>query len=261
MSHKDCSPQIEDGYVRIANELFEALSNTRLPGRQWQIVLTIIRMTYGYNRKTWNTSNIELSSILNMHRQHTHADLKELAAKNMILVTENGDESGITIGIQKHYLKWDCNRKRLPSPKTVTSVTENGDKPSPKTVTVPYKTKDNSKDTLVHFPDVKKSTNGNVPYDDIVNAWNEILGDTLPKVNPKLITDTRRKLIAARWHQSEKTQSIEWWREFFQVNIADSEFLMGRAPPAKGRTNPFRAKFDWVFELGNFVKIVEGNYE
>lgn len=259
--NQECNPQVEDGYVRIANELFEALSRARLPGRQWQIVLTVIRMTYGFNRKTWTTTNIELSQMLDMHRQHTHADIDELCGKNVLLVTENGDGKSITLGIEKHYSQWRCNRNRLPSPKTVTSVTENGYEPSPKSVTaILLKTKDNSKDKVVHLPAAKKEQDSKVPFNEIAQAWNDILGDTLPTVNPALLTDKRKAPIAARWHTSENTRSVEWWREFFTTRIATSDFLMGRSRAQPGRA-PWRAKFDWVFKLDNFVKIMEDQYE
>lgn len=40
--------QVEDGYTRIANELMDALARTPLPGRYMQILMFIIRWTYGY---------------------------------------------------------------------------------------------------------------------------------------------------------------------------------------------------------------------
>jgi phage replication O-like protein O len=261
MMAQECDPQLENGYVRIANELFEAMAATRLPGRQWQIVMTIIRMTYGYNRKVWCTSNRELCDITGMKRQHMHADVHELAEKNIITVTENGDKYGIKVGIQKNYEKWKCNLNRLLSPKTVTTVTENGDKASPKSVTHPLKTKDTNKDKgmVIPLPSQKPQID-TVPYDDIVSAWNEAVGDVLPEVNKKLLTEKRRIVIRARWFTSEKTQSATWWREFFGDTVAGSAFLMGRSPPCAGR-KPFKATFDWVMKLDNFVKIVEGNYE
>ncbi len=45
------SPQLEDGYTRIANEIMEALAKTRIPGEAMQILLVILRKTYGYNKK------------------------------------------------------------------------------------------------------------------------------------------------------------------------------------------------------------------
>lgn len=247
----DASPQVEDGYTRIANELLDALSRVRLPGRQWQVVCKVIRMTYGFNRKSWETSNIELSKILNMHRQHVCTDLKELVAANLLFVTENGYERKITIGIQKNYKKWSCNRKRLPLPKTVTSVTENGYESLPKTVTVPLKTnKDNSKDTPLPLA---ASKNGNIPYDEIKNMWNRIMEETeLSTIDG--LSETRKKHLKARWNYSDKTKSVDWWEKYFKF-ITESDFLMGRTTGRK-----WKASFDWVINESNFMKIKEGTY-
>lgn len=42
---------LEKGYTRIANELLEELSLLGLSGREFRILLTIIRKTYGYQKK------------------------------------------------------------------------------------------------------------------------------------------------------------------------------------------------------------------
>ena len=88
-----------------------------------------------------------------------------------------------------------------------------------------------------------------VPYQVIVDLFNEMLPE-LPSV--KVITDTRKKHLKARWHSSDKTQTPDWWKEFF-VYIRESDFLMGRKAD-------FRASFDWIINSTNFVKIIEGNY-
>ena len=43
------SPQVENGFTRIANELFEALARTRIPGEARQVLDLIFRKTYGIN--------------------------------------------------------------------------------------------------------------------------------------------------------------------------------------------------------------------
>ena len=88
------------------------------------------------------------------------------------------------------------------------------------------------------------------PYESIVELFNEMLPD-LPHVD--LITEERKKTIKARWRTSAKTQSLEWWQEFFS-HVERSDFLMGRAKES------FRANFDWITKKSNFVKIIEGNY-
>ena len=44
-------PQLENGYTKIANELLEAIAAIRIPGEAMQVLLVIIRKTYGYCKK------------------------------------------------------------------------------------------------------------------------------------------------------------------------------------------------------------------
>ena len=43
------SPQTENGYVKIATELHDALCKTRISGEARQMLDVIIRKTYGYD--------------------------------------------------------------------------------------------------------------------------------------------------------------------------------------------------------------------
>ena len=56
-------PQLEDGYVRIANELLEAIIRAPLSKRELMIVLAVVRKTYGYGKKT---DDISLSQLAQM---------------------------------------------------------------------------------------------------------------------------------------------------------------------------------------------------
>ena len=48
------SPQIEDGYTKIANELLEAISKVNLSSYEFRVIMAIIRKTYGFNKKSDN---------------------------------------------------------------------------------------------------------------------------------------------------------------------------------------------------------------
>ena len=45
------NPQKEEGYTAIANDLFEAVYRFNFTLRELKVLLSIIRRTYGYNRK------------------------------------------------------------------------------------------------------------------------------------------------------------------------------------------------------------------
>lgn len=95
-----------------------------------------------------------------------------------------------------------------------------------------------------------KKTHIECPYESITGLFNNMLPD-LPQV--RLVTDERKRVINTRWNTSDKTQSLDWWKEFFSL-VGSSDFLMGRAKDS------FKASFDWIMKESNFVKIIEGNY-
>ena len=51
------SPQKENGYTTIANELLEAIYGRKFSASQIKILLIILRFTYGFNRKFARLSN------------------------------------------------------------------------------------------------------------------------------------------------------------------------------------------------------------
>lgn len=115
----------------------------------------------------------------------------------------------------------------------------------------------------VKEPSIEPSPDGNrvprspsCPVQDIVDLFNRLLTPTLPAV--VLVSEARKKQIRSRWNQSDVHQSLEFWTEYF-ATVAQSDFLMGRAAGKHGGA-PFRASFDWLIAPGNFVKVVEGNY-
>lgn len=134
------SPQIENGYTKIANELLDALCAVSLSGHEWNVVNAIIRKTYGYNKKEDWVTNTQIMKLTGQTQQKVSQAKRKLVEKN--IVTENGNK----ISLNKDYEKW------VELPKTVTRVTENGNKQLPKTVNtkdnIKTITKDISKETL-----------------------------------------------------------------------------------------------------------------
>lgn len=94
------SPQCEDGYTRIANELLEAMCALRLNGQQWRVLMTIIRKTYGWNQKEDWISGSQIAQMTGLHRPHVCRALKALLAARVIL------RDGRRVGVQKDYTAW-----------------------------------------------------------------------------------------------------------------------------------------------------------
>ena len=109
------TPQIEDGYTRIANEILEQLYKINLTSYQIRIILFIFRKTYGYNKKEDWISVSQIVEGTGIKQSHVSRTKKELLLKNMIYTP-----TGIKIAFQKNWRLWKLNipnevyRKNIP---------------------------------------------------------------------------------------------------------------------------------------------------
>lgn len=109
------SPQLEDGYTRIANELFEALLRADLSKRHLLVVLAIMRQTYGFNRIMDRISGSQIAELTGVRRNHCNVAVMQLIELRIV------KREGRQIGIQKDYDQW-C----LASPKSGLKQSQNG---------------------------------------------------------------------------------------------------------------------------------------
>lgn len=93
-------PQVEDGFTRIANELFEALLSADLSKREMKIVWYVVRMTYGFRRKLVELRNGDITKATGICKQNIGPTIAALVESNVLV------RQGSEIGIQKDYLKW-----------------------------------------------------------------------------------------------------------------------------------------------------------
>lgn len=98
------SPQLDDGFTRIANELFDAILGARFTARQISVVMAIIRKTYGYNKKEDDMSASQIGALCAMNRTHVTETLNQLARMNVIC--KRPGVHGSVLSIQKNYSKW-----------------------------------------------------------------------------------------------------------------------------------------------------------
>ncbi|WP_299262929.1 replication protein [uncultured Psychrosphaera sp.] len=160
---------VEEGYVQIANTMVEHLAQLDMSGRMIRVAIAIIRKTYGYNKKKDRITASQLAEVMKYEGAHTHlsSDVKKLIKHGVIL----GERTGSYIGPNPILSDWKTSKKEPKTvtlqpdrnqsptkPKTVTPLTENGQKKEPKTVNTKDKkdnfTKDNIKKTVEALPEV-----------------------------------------------------------------------------------------------------------
>lgn len=105
------TPQKENGYTAIANEIMEALANYRIPGEQMQCLLVILRKTYGYNKKWDMISNSQFVKHTGLKKSSVCRAIKELVEKN--LVYKNANNYIPSYCFNKNYDRWKVLAKKL----------------------------------------------------------------------------------------------------------------------------------------------------
>ena len=103
--HRKPGPQLEDGYIRIANELFDAILEKLASYRHTKVVLAILRKTYGYQKKEDDITISQLAEMTGIHRNNVGAALKELEQMRVINPVRAGSH-GLMIGINKRHAEW-----------------------------------------------------------------------------------------------------------------------------------------------------------
>ncbi len=119
------TPQLEQGYSKIANEILEKLCYVKLSSYQTRIVFCIIRKTYGYHKKEDWISNSQFVLMTGLRASHVSRSVSELLRMN--LVTKRGNK----IAFQKDWRLW----KELPNGVRRHDVTKRGNLELPNGVT------------------------------------------------------------------------------------------------------------------------------
>ena len=120
-------PQLEDGYTRIANEILEAIYQTKFNATQLKIILLIIRYTYGFNRKSHDISLSFIEKATGISKRYVSSELNQLIENRVVIVYENHTNTqSRRIGLNKNYTEWGI-RSNLPQLKNPSTVEEKQD--------------------------------------------------------------------------------------------------------------------------------------
>lgn len=169
------SPQVENGYIKIANELFDAFCKIRISGETRQVLDVIIRKTYGFNKTKDVISYSQFSEFTGMSRQSCIKATRKLVEMNLVSVTNNGNSK--LYQINKDFDTW----KPLPKKVTITNngnrgITNNGNGELPimviKVLPKMLHTKDNKdtfKDSVKYMANILTVLFPN--YSDLQEIW------------------------------------------------------------------------------------------
>jgi len=101
------SPQKENGYTAIANELLWEIGKFGFSPTEYSILFYVMRYTYGYNRKTALIIKSNISKEFNIDKSLISRYFNNLIKNNILIFSENGE-----IGINKNYETWKSGKFR-----------------------------------------------------------------------------------------------------------------------------------------------------
>lgn len=101
------SPQKENGFAPLANEILEALSRVKMSGTEWQYLMCLFRKTYGFQKKEDWITNSQVVEITGLKKERVSEAKSRLLERK--IVTEKRNK----ISFQKDYDLWVELRKSV----------------------------------------------------------------------------------------------------------------------------------------------------
>ena len=136
------------------------------------------------------------------------------------------------------------------------NLADNADQPSN-----PASLAESANDAAAHSGSPKRKAIAPVPAQQVLQTYNEVLGDKLPKA--QLLNDKRKRVIAGRWKEmlnskdpngkvrfTDTASGLTWFAKFF-AKVALNPHWLGE------NDRGWRADLDWILKPDNFVKILE----
>jgi phage replication O-like protein O len=211
------NPQLEDGYTRIANEILGALAHVHLSGREWNVLIFVIRKTYGFGKKQDRIALSQIMQATGMQRSHVSRTLKLLILKNIITPSGHDTENHLyLIGLNKDYRTWKCEgsqRAKLGTcqignvPNLVTKGAQSGNRGVPNLVTTKERdTKEKQKKEKVPAAPVRPAGRTAIPFDDFFNEYERCSGRKIMTRN-----QARKGHLKARLDEFTREQIFEAW--------------------------------------------------
>lgn len=205
--------EVEDGYTRLANALYEELIGADLTKNQSKVAHAICRKTYGYGKKMDRISDSQLAQITRLPRQKVNKAKNELIAMKVIL------REGQQIGPNKNIEEWQIEGCHYSGDNVTALVT----KSVTKTVTALSPKQGHTKETITKekrkdYSSENSGESSDQPEND------------LPVVKPDAAIQS-----GSKWGTAEDLTAAEWMFDMVKT-IAPS----ARKPNFAGWANDIR---------------------
>ncbi len=106
------SPQKENGFTQLSNEIMEIMCKTKLNGTQFSIVMVVWRYTYGFQRKDHELSETFISKAVIINKRQVQRELKKLIEEKILKVTKEETKcSPRRLMFNKNHDEWGLKRQ------------------------------------------------------------------------------------------------------------------------------------------------------
>lgn len=247
--------QLEDGFTRLANALYDELIGADLTKNQSKVAHAICRKTYGFGKKMDRIADSQLAELTRLPRQKVNKAKNELIQMKVII------RDGNKIGPNKEVSEWCVIGCHYSGDNVTTLVTNN----VTKTVTGVSPKQSHTKETIQ-----KKKENTPLPptgvsagrvkpakrkpvhinYEACMQSYNELAGERLPHA-VELSEERKRKLKTIV--TSLATPNEDGFRAYV------SAFMQQARPFHFGDNDrEWVATFDFLLQRKTLTKVREG---
>jgi len=247
------TPQLENGYLRIANELAENFAKIKLSPNEWRICWAFLRKTYGFNKKEDAISLTQFQKLTNLSRPSVVKAIKKLVAKQILVAKQ---QPFIHVyRLNKAYSQWTSSYIDTSSYFATTLVA----KQQPKLVAKQQPTidkKDNIQKTVETAsrlsPKIilykRKPVEQQTPQLRICYFYEDCLGTSI--VNWAKEITAVSKMLKAGYTEKQITLVIKQMKEeeYYQDKFFDLMTVANQIPKYKAKAQKYKRKEENVSE-------------
>lgn len=124
------NPQLENGYIRIANELYRAMYQIDLNAAELRILHFIVHQTYGYNKKSRRLSKSYIVNGTGLSVDAVKRSMKKLIDNNIIIAESERSNEAKILSVNKKFDNWRGG-KNAPANLPMQKHTRRGGKNTP----------------------------------------------------------------------------------------------------------------------------------
>ena len=227
------------GFMRVPNDIAEAISATALSGGEYRVLLAIMRQTYGFNRIEKDISLLQIQKITGLAKGSASRALAMLKDKNIIVCRKQEGNRVRFLSINTDLSAWLKVRNIEPSKFEDSNLKVRNSKP--------ILLKDNIKDISLKTTLQTVEEAAAAEATQIKNLFNEIC-----RSYPQIVVLTEEDTAAI--NITLERYSIEHFKTVFEKAEASS-YLKG------DNQRKWRASFDWLIKITNFEKTLNGKYD